>query len=112
MSQEDLTNMENHIIVLLISGVLALGGWNLYATNSLQSITGSNHEHLSGEIRIVDVKVDSLKENFNIRTLDRYTGAAAARDKALIMGEINLLKLKCDSLQKRIKEKHPINGAP
>ncbi|MCP3851451.1 MAG: hypothetical protein GY694_14585 [Gammaproteobacteria bacterium] len=97
MSNEEVSFIEQHAITLLILILVGLGGWNLIATNQLQSSQSSNYEELKGKLNLANEKIGFLRDNFNIRTMDRYTSADASRDKTVIMSEINMLKLRLNS---------------
>ena len=99
MSSEDISFMEQHAITLLMIIVIGLGGWNLKATSNLQAEHSSNYEQLNGKLNIANERIGFLRENFKTRTLDRYTGVDAERDKAQIMGEINILKIRFRELK-------------
>jgi hypothetical protein len=104
MSKEELLNMEKHLVPVLIVILIGLGGWNLKATNQLQADQRSNYQEFTGKMNLQFAQLDFLKQNFSTRTLDRYTGSDAGRDKAQLMGEINMLHLKYTALKSSIAD--------
>ena len=105
MTKETMKELEGHIGTIAWIIVIGLMTWNVNATSSLQQ----SQRDLVGEINLANEKIEFLKENFKTRTLDRYTGADAARDRAMVMSEINLLNLKVGAIEEKIHDKHPNN---
>ncbi len=97
MNENEISFIEQHAITLLILILVGLGGWNLIATNQLQSSQSSNYEELKGKLNLANEKIGFLRDNFNTRMTDRYTNSDASRDMALIMSKINMLELKFNS---------------
>ncbi len=57
MNENEVSVIERHAIALLILILVGLGGWNLIATNQLQSSQSSNDEELKAKRSVADEKL-------------------------------------------------------